>query len=85
MQYGIRSNIRKPEEEQIVPPHFKEIIMLNWFKKAMGITPKRELAEQEDVKQNGTTTSPVVIKAAPKKTRKKTAPTKKKATKKAKK
>tara|TARA_B100000927_G_scaffold290489_1_gene289482 strand:+ start:261 stop:440 length:180 start_codon:yes stop_codon:yes gene_type:complete len=53
--------------------------MLNWFKKAMGITPKREQA-QEDVKPNGTTTSPVVIKAAPKKTRKKAAPKKKSAT-----
>ena len=79
MQYGIRSNIRKPEEGRSVPPHFKEIIMLNWFKKAMGITPKRELAELEEPKKDGTTTSPVVIKAAPKKTktRKKAAPKKK--------
>ena len=69
MQYGIRSNIRKPEEGRSVPPHFKEIIMLNWFKKAMGITPKRELAELEEPKKDGTTTSPVVIKAGPKKTK----------------
>ena len=54
MQYGIRSNISK-QRGGANCPHFKEIIMLNWFKKAMGITPKRELAEQEDVKQNGTT------------------------------
>lgn len=56
--------------------------MLNWFKKAMGITPKREEAVEEP-KRDGTTTNPVVIKAAPKKakTRKKAAP-KKKATKK---
>ena len=57
--------------------------MLNWFKKAMGITPKRELAEQEDVKQNGTTSSPSNKQEV--KDLKATYQTKKKATKKAKK
>lgn len=85
MQYGIRSKIRKPEEGLSVLPHLKEIIMLNWFKKAMGITPKEAVKDLEEPKKDGTTTSPVVIKAAPKKTRKKAAPKKKATTKKGKK
>ena len=48
--------------------------MLEWFKKAMGITPKREQAVEEPKQPtDGTLTNPVVIKAEPKKkaTRKK--------------
>ena len=44
--------------------------MLNWFKKALGITTKRdEQFDDPPVKPN--TTSPVVIKPAPKKATKK--------------
>ena len=59
----------------------KENKMLNWFKKALGITPKRDEAFDEPPEKPNTT-SPVVIKPAPKKATKKKTVAKKRATKK---
>ena len=67
----------------LVPSHYKEIIMIQWFKALMGVSKKPEEPKEEIKLGEGTHTSPVVIKApAKKKTTRKKSTSKKKASKK---